>query len=144
LRIPESIVAAEVTKRTSEPGNTTIRLAASAMSVLKRTRGCGLLRLMGFFCLMVLVAFVLDRVFTVGLRRIETSEFGASNKVFSGQVNANIVISGSSRALVHYDPRIIQNITGLTAYNLGRNAAQTDMQCAFLKTYLNTTPGLKS
>lgn len=103
-----------------------------------------LLRILSFFGLLALAAIGLDRTFSFGLRRIKTSEFGASNAVLSGQVNAQIVISGSSRALVHYDPRIIEHVTGLSAYNLGRNAAQTDMQWAFLKAYLehNAKPKL--
>jgi hypothetical protein len=95
------------------------------------------LRLVFFFSLLALGAVVLDRSFTFGLRQIKTSEFGSSNRIMSGQVNAQIVISGSSRALVHYDPRVIQKITGRSAWNLGRNAAQTDMQWAFLKAYLH-------
>jgi len=95
-----------------------------------------LLRIVCFFGLLGLAAIGLDRTFTFGLRHIQTSEFGASNAIMSGRVNAQVVISGSSRALVHYDPRIIQSITGLSAFNLGRNAAQTDMQWAFLKAYL--------
>jgi hypothetical protein len=94
------------------------------------------LRILAFFGLLALAAIGLDRTFTFGLRHIKTSEFGASNAIMSGRVNAQVVISGSSRALVHYDPRIIQTITGLSAFNLGRNAAQTDMQWAFLKAYL--------
>jgi hypothetical protein len=53
-----------------------------------------------------------------------------------GKVNAQIVITGSSRALAHYDPRTIEAATGHTAFNLGRNGSQTDMQVAFLKAYL--------
>jgi|GEM_PF-808908 len=94
------------------------------------------LRLMSFFFVLAVIAVVLNWLFNFGLRRIKTSEFGASNLIISGQVNAQIVINGSSRALVHYDPRIIGRITGESTYNLGRNAAQTDMQLAFLKTYL--------
>jgi len=54
----------------------------------------------------------------------------------SGGVDADIIINGSSRALVHYDPRIIQQATGLSAYNLGMNGVQIDVQLAVLKAYL--------
>jgi hypothetical protein len=53
-----------------------------------------------------------------------------------GRVNAQIVVTGSSRALLQYDPRIIQAVTGRSAFNLGRNGSQTDMQVAFFKAYL--------
>jgi len=71
-----------------------------------------------------------------GLRRITSSSFGVSNKIMNGEVNADIVICGSSRAVAHYDPRIIRVITGYKAFNIGRNGSQTDMQVAFLKAYL--------
>jgi hypothetical protein len=61
-----------------------------------------------------------------------------------GRINAEILISGSSRALSHYDSRIIERATGLKTFNIGRNASQTDIQLALLKTYLkhNTRPRL--
>ena len=82
------------------------------------------------------MAVLLDAMIDSGLRRINTSSFGVSNRIVDGKINADIVISGSSRALTHYDPRIIQEQTGLTAFNIGLNGSQTDMQLARLKTYL--------
>ena len=93
-------------------------------------------RIACFFGLVVALIFVMNAMITSGLRRLKTSAFGASNQIMDGKVNAQIVISGSSRALAHYDPRTIEAITGRTAFNLGRNGAQTDMQVAFLKAYL--------
>ena len=109
------------------PKSATAAKASSPMPVL---------RILSFFLVLALAAVGLNQAITLGLKRIKTSEFGASNAILSGKVNAQIVISGSSRALVHYDPQIIEQVTGKTAYNLGRNAAQTDMQWAFLKAYL--------
>lgn len=96
----------------------------------------GLGRIMAFFGLILLLAIVLDLMISAGLRRIKTSSFGAFNQVMSGQVNADIIITGSSRALAHYDPRIIASATGKSVFNLGRNGSQTDMQLAYLKAYL--------
>lgn len=96
----------------------------------------GVRRLACFFGIVVVLIFVMNAMITSGLRRLRTSAFGASNQIMEGKVNAQIVISGSSRALAHYDPRRIEAITGRTAFNLGRNGAQTDMQVAFLKAYL--------
>lgn len=97
-------------------------------------RGVG--RLACFASLVVVLAFLLDAVIDSGLRRINTSSFGVSNRIVNGKVNVDILISGSSRALTHYDARIIQERTGLTAFNIGLNGSQTDMQLARLKTYL--------
>jgi len=95
-----------------------------------------LLKPLYFFSLVAVSAVALHQLINSGLRQISTSEFGTFNRVVAGDVNADILINGSSRALVHYDPRVIQKITGRTACNLGRNALQTDMQLAFLKAYL--------
>jgi len=93
-------------------------------------------RMACFFGMLIVLSFAMSTIITFGLRRIKTSAFGASNQVMDGKVNAQVVITGSSRALAHYDPRTIEAITGRTAFNLGRNGSQTDMQVAFLKAYL--------
>ena len=93
-------------------------------------------RLVGFFTVLTIMAFALNAMITSGLRRIKTSEYGAWNQMMEGKVNAQIVVTGSSRAASHYDPRIIATTTGRSAFNLGRNGSQTDMQLAVLKAYL--------
>lgn len=95
-----------------------------------------LLKLGGFFLLLILVCVATDHAIDGGLRRIRTSRFGGWNRVMQGEVNAQLVISGSSRAASHYDPRILRQRTGLTAFNIGRNGTQTDLQFAVLKAYL--------
>jgi hypothetical protein len=97
----------------------------------------GILIIAGFFAVLTVMAYGLDALIASGLRAIPTSKFGSMNRVMSGRVNAAIVINGSSRALVHFDPRIIQAITGHSAYNLGMNSTQIDVQLAVLKAYLN-------
>lgn len=89
-----------------------------------------------FFALIVLLAFGTNAVIGAGVRRIKTSSYGAWNQAMRGQVNADIIISGSSRAAYHYDPRTIEAATGDSAFNLGRVGSQTDVQVAVLKTYL--------
>jgi hypothetical protein len=104
----------------------------------------GFARIALFFALAAGLLFATDRAVTQGLRRIRTSDFGVTNQIVGGKVNADIVISGSSRALTHYDSRAIQEITGRSTFNIGRNGSQTDLQLAVLKTYLrhNTPPKL--
>jgi hypothetical protein len=93
-------------------------------------------RLGGFAILIFVIALVLHALIDHGLRRIDTSSFGVSNRIVNGTINADIVISGSSRALSHYDPRLIAAQTGLSVFNIGLNGSQTDMQVARLRTYL--------
>lgn len=101
-------------------------------------------RIAMFFLLSLVVLVVTDYLVDSGLRRIKTSAFGVFNRIVNGQINAGIIISGSSRALNNFDPRIIQDSTGVSAFNIGINGSQTDMQAAVLKTYLrhNTKPSL--
>lgn len=109
-----------------------------------RTPSRGIRRLVMFAALLLLLACGIHLAINTGLRRIKTSAFGASNQIMDGRVNAQIVVTGSSRALLQYDPRIIQTVTSRTAFNLGRNGSQTDMQVAFFKAYLahNRKPDL--
>jgi hypothetical protein len=97
------------------------------------------------FCGVVMALIVLvDKVVTLGLLQVRTGEFGVWNKIVGGKIHADIVIAGSSRARSHYDPRIIQEKVGRSAFNIGLNGSQTDMQVARFKTYLahNTKPSL--
>lgn len=93
-------------------------------------------RLLCFIGFILSLAFGLNALITTGLRMIKTSTYGAWNQVMQGDVNADIIISGSSRAACHYDPRTIKAKTGYSAFNLGQNGSQTDVQLAVLKTYL--------
>ena len=104
----------------------------------------GGLRVLAFFCVLGLTALLLGSVIDHGLRRVRTSDFGVWNRIVGGDINADIVVSGSSRALVHYDPRVIEQVTGRSAFNIGLNGSQSDMQIARLKTYLrhNRKPSL--
>jgi hypothetical protein len=108
--------------------------AATTPSTEPRLRG--LARLGAFFLLLAALLLFTHWAITHGLRSTHTSQFGTLNRVMDGEVNADIVITGSSRAVVHYDPRIIEKSTGLTAFNIGLNGSQTDMQVAFFKAYL--------
>ncbi len=96
----------------------------------------GLGRIAAFAALVLVLAVLLHAVIDAGLRHIDTSSFGVWNRIYDGTIDADVVVSGSSRALTHYDPRIIANYTGLRAYNIGLNGSQTDMQVARLATYL--------
>lgn len=104
----------------------------------------GVARLAFFFLLLGIAMVGVQLWVSFGLRRITTSTFGVSNAILDGRVNAEILISGSSRAVGDYDSRIIQQFTGLKTFNIGKNGSQTDMQLAVLKTYLkhNVKPRL--
>jgi hypothetical protein len=98
--------------------------------------GAGVIRILAFALLIGVLAFGFDRMITHGMRSITTSTFGVWNRIVDGQINADILITGSSRAVYHYDPSVIQKATGRSSYNIGLNGSQIDMQVARLRTYL--------
>lgn len=104
----------------------------------------GLARILAFFALVAGVTFALDGAISTVLRRVSTGDFGIWNDIVQGRINADIVINGSSRALTHYDPRILEASSGRSSFNIGLNGSQTDMQVARFKTYLrhNRAPTL--
>jgi len=142
-----------LTRSSQHSGNDLVQPAVLAVSEPKAAdsphprpapRFPGLGRIVLFFTMIAALAYGIDALVTHGLKQIRTSKFGSLNNVFAGRVNADIIINGSSRALTHYDPRIIEKATGLSAYNLGMNGIQTDVQVAVLKAYLrrNSKPKL--
>jgi hypothetical protein len=100
----------------------------------------GLGRLTLFFSLLVTLLFVAGFLIDTGLRRIPTGPFGVYNRLMNGDIDAEVLVTGSSRALNGFDPRIIHDVTGARAYNIGINGSQTDMQVAVLKAYLRHNP----
>src|SRR5689334_19641449 len=95
------------------------------------------LKLLLFGCLACGLAAVLQWALVRGLTRYHASARGVWNAVVHGRINADIIVCGSSRALVHYDPAVIAARTGRSAFNLGRNGTWPDLQLVFLKTYLD-------
>jgi hypothetical protein len=83
------------------------------------------------------LAVILQWALVFGLKNYNTSARGVWNRVLRGEVNADILVCGSSRALVHYDPDVIDRIVGKTVYNIGQNGTLPDLQLSVLKTYLS-------
>jgi hypothetical protein len=79
-----------------------------------------------------------------GIRHLRRGRFGSFNQAADGKVNADIVISGSSRAALHYDPAAIEAETGLSTFNIGHIGAPTIVHAAILRQYLshNSKPKL--
>ena len=126
----------------TERGPGLVGITGDRAHYLSATRGW--LRLAAFFGFLAVVVCLTDFLIDTGLRKVRTSSFGVTNQIVRGEINADILVTGSSRAQVHYDPRVISQVTGRSAFNIGINGSQTDMQVALLKTYLrhNRKPSL--
>lgn len=91
-----------------------------------------------FYLLIVLSICFLGQYFiNNGLRNYYDDMYGDRNKIFSGQINADIIILGSSRAKVQVDPRIIESVTGFSCYNFGIMASRVFLEKFIWKAFLN-------
>lgn len=84
------------------------------------------------FCLAFAIQYFADS----GLKKIEASIFQDWENLLQGDINSELVISGSSRGAVSYNPDILENITGLSSYNLSYNAGSFNLQYLKMETYL--------
>ena len=72
----------------------------------------------------LLLLFVLDRAFGFGLTYLQNHAKGgdtARNNYICNDTEEDILIFGSSKAIHHYDPRIIEDSLQMTCYNCGND-----------------------
>jgi hypothetical protein len=91
---------------------------------------------LAFVVLGLALAFGLDALLTRGLRRMPQWNPAVWQATARGEVNADLVIIGSSRALVHFDCETIAGITQHSCVNLGVNASRPNIQSPVLALYL--------
>jgi hypothetical protein len=95
----------------------------------------------------LIISLALDVLLSHYLRQSKTyaaGEYATWNDIYKGNVNSEIVIYGSSRAVVQIDPAIIQNQLGKTCYNLGVDGNNIWLEYFRHQQLLrnNTKPGL--
>jgi len=99
-----------------------------------------------FWIGLLLLAFVADFVVTSGLMKTgdlwETGsdEFTTWNAIYSSSINADIIISGSSRAYRHINPFILDTILNLNSFNIGMIASTIDEQFVRYLTFEKYNP----
>lgn len=97
-----------------------------------------------FFCLLGCMAIGLDALLMHGLRKRQTHVLGVWNRLMAGEINAQILLTGSSRTFLHFDAKAIGAATGKRCYNIGMDGSQLNLQYPWLENYLeqNDTPEL--
>lgn len=65
--------------------------------------------------------FIADWFLSNTLRNSRQGEFGVWNDIYDGAIKSEVVVYGSSRAMVHFDPKIISDSLNVRSYNLGLN-----------------------
>ena len=82
------------------------------------------------------LALALDSILMWGIHRKQTGDYGLWNRIVAGHVNARLLISGSSRALVGVDSRRLGKATGMSCVSIAIDGARMEAQAALLETYL--------
>ena len=72
-----------------------------------------------------------------GIKTANYREITKWNEVVQGGINAEILVVGSSRALVHFDCEYIEKVSGKSCYNLGFDGTTYPLQKLMLKLYLD-------
>lgn len=74
-----------------------------------------------FFIIVFVISWIIDISLSQVLKKSckFIGEFEVWNDIYDGEIKSDIAIYGSSRAWVHFDPIIIENILGKTVYNYG-------------------------
>jgi hypothetical protein len=80
-----------------------------------------LLKLVFFVLPLLILAYPIDLAISYFLRQSNEfhGEFEVMNDIYNSKANCDVAIYGSSRAMVHFDPKIIGDSLGMTVYNFG-------------------------
>ncbi len=87
-----------------------------------------------FVAIGCLLGFFVQSTVDAGLAKTEVC--AGWNDIFSGQINADLLVQGSSRAYVHVSPRMLDEALGVNSYNLAVNGYNFLMQYYRFTVYL--------
>ena len=93
-----------------------------------------------FFIPLLLLGFLLDYIFSAGLRKEDYNRNRLWNAIFFENINSNAIIMGNSRACYQYNPQILDSILHLNFYNLGIDGHAFNYQLICYNTYRRFHP----
>lgn len=94
-------------------------------------------KLLGISIVFLSILYVVDYLIQEGLKTSNYREISKYNEIIKGGIDADLLIVGSSRALVHFDCELIESRTGKSCYNLGFDGSSYPLQKIMLDLYLN-------
>ena len=74
-----------------------------------------------FFAPVILVLLLGEFIVNGGLTNSNYKEIAEWREISEGQINADVIINGSSRAEVHVSPKVLDSMLKVNSYNLGVN-----------------------
>ncbi|PCJ25693.1 MAG: hypothetical protein COA97_07380 [Flavobacteriales bacterium] len=91
----------------------------------------------------VVVLFLAEFFLQKTMKSVKYNEIGKINYVMEKKLDVELSIWGSSTALVNFDPKIIIDSLGFSAFNMGINGTNIDQYNGLLLNYLNYTENSK-
>ena len=88
-----------------------------------------------FVAFLYILALGMDYGISMKLQRSPDRRYQGWSKIINEQLNADLVVMGSSRAWVQYDPAILDSILSLNTYNLGIDGSGLNRQIAKYDVY---------
>ncbi len=90
-----------------------------------------------WFVVGMFIAYASDLLLVRGIKKISNGGFGVHRDAFTGHVNAEFLVSGSSRALANYDTPRLSELTNSEWFNIGLDGEEPDVQFAYLSGYMS-------
>ena len=87
-----------------------------------------IIKILLFILAFIIISYMLQIIIDTGLKRAKVNKYYDWNLAIKGEMSSDIIILGSSRAWVHYNPKIIEKYTNKSCYNLGIDAANMQIQ----------------
>ena len=94
-----------------------------------------LVRLLIYFVLVFATLIPTDKIISDRLRHSDDRIFKSWNDIYFNKLDNDVIINGSSRAWVQYDPAILDSILNTDSYNLGIDGSEINRQIIKYKTY---------
>jgi hypothetical protein len=94
-----------------------------------------IINLLFFSSLTIITFLILDKMITTGLRNSNGFVFENLTRIHKGDINSNLIINGSSKALVQVSPQIIDSLLNFNSYNFGMNGANFELQSLVYQLY---------
>ena len=95
----------------------------------------------GIYAILILICFiVLDLVISNMFRRYISKDsitYAGWNHVFDDTTNFDVVVCGNSRAMVQYNPQLIDTLLNVNSINLGINGSAINRQMVKFKYFMN-------
>ncbi len=90
-----------------------------------------LLKIIVFGLPIIVTSYFIDYIISNNLKKSNTyaeGEFSTWNAIMEGKLDSEILVYGSSRAWVHFDPQIIQDTFQQNTFNIGIDGHSFEMQ----------------